>query len=229
MKKDVAIILPVYNQESHVEIIYKNYIAKLNEEDFSYELIFVVNGSRDGSYEKCRSLANINKNIKAYELKESGWGRAVKYGIEKADADLIAYTNSARTQIDDLITTIKFAKVDGNTVVKTNRIIRESFIRRLGSVIYNFENRNFFNTAIWDVNGTPKVFPRHIIKNMEILCENDLIDAELMARCRKENITIIEVPVYSTGRISGKSTTNLRSAMKMYFGLIKLKRRLDNE
>jgi glycosyltransferase involved in cell wall biosynthesis len=229
MKKDVSIILPVYNQESHIEVIYKNYISRLNEENFSYEIIFVVNGSRDKSYEKCRSLENINTNIKAFEIKEPGWGRAVKFGIEKAGADLISYTNSARTNIDDLIKAIKFAGVDNHTVVKTNRIIRESFIRRLGSVIYNFENRYFFNTAIWDVNGTPKVFPRNIIKNMEILCDNDLIDAELMAKCRKNNVTIIEIPVYSTDRISGKSTTNLKSAFNMYFGLVKLKRRLKNE
>jgi len=64
---------------------------------------------------------------------------------------------------------------------------------------------------------------------MEILCDNDLIDAELMAKCRKNNITIIEIPVYSTDRISGKSTTNLKSAFNMYFGLVKLKRRLKNE
>jgi len=56
-----------------------------------------------------------------------------------------------------------------------------------------------------------------------------LIDAELMAVCRQRNITTIEVPVYFTDRISGKSTTNFKSAIKMYSGLLKLKRNLKDE
>jgi len=228
MSKDVSIILPVYKQESHIEVIYKNYINTLNEYNLTYEIIFVVNGPKDGSYAKCRSLANLNSNIKAYEIEESGWGRAVKFGISMAESDLIAYTNSARTSVNDLITTIKFASVDNKTVVKANRIIRENLLRRLGSVIYNFENRYFFNTAIWDVNGTPKVFPREILKSIDIKSDDDLIDAELMAVCRQRNITTIEVPIYFTDRISGKSTTNIKSALKMYLGLIKLKRTLKN-
>jgi len=228
MSKDVSIILPVYKQESHIEVIYSNYTTILNEQDFSYEIIFVVNGPKDGSYAICKSLENLNSNIRAFEIEESGWGRAVKFGISKAESKLIAYTNSARTIVNDLITTIKFASVDTQTVVKANRIIRESFLRRLGSVLYNFENRYFFNTAIWDVNGTPKVFPKEILKSIDIQSGNDLIDAELMAVCRQRNITTIEVPIYFTDRISGKSTTNFKSALKMYSGLLKLKRNLKN-
>lgn len=226
MRRDVSIILPIYKQVSHIEVIYGNYTTILNECDFSYEIIFVVNGAKDGSYDKCQSLAKLNDNIRAYEIEGSGWGRAVKYGISVAESPLIAYTNSARTNVNDLITTIKYASIDKHTVVKANRIIRESFLRRLGSVIYNFENRNLFNTAIWDVNGTPKVFPKEIIKSINIQSNNDLIDAELMAICRKKNITTIEIPIYFTDRISGKSTTNFKSALKMYYGIIKLKRNI---
>jgi len=228
MKRDVSIILPIYKQASHIEVIYGNYTTILNECDFSYEIIFVVNGAKDGSFSKCQSLARLNANIKAYEIEESGWGRAVKFGISVAESPLIAYTNSARTNVNDLITTIKFASVDNQTVVKANRIIRESFLRRLGSVIYNFENRYLFNTAIWDVNGTPKVFPKEVIKSIDIQSNNDLIDAELMAICRQRNITTIEIPIYFTDRISGKSTTNIKSALNMYSGIIKLKRNLKN-
>ncbi|OIP00482.1 MAG: hypothetical protein AUJ98_08040 [Bacteroidetes bacterium CG2_30_33_31] len=226
---DVSIILPIYNQQSHIEIICENYIQRLVEENINYEILFIVNGSHDESFEKCQNMQQKYEGIKAFNISESGWGRSVKYGIDKAEGKLICYTNSARTNIKDIITCIKYSNIDFKTVVKSNRIIRENFLRRLGSVIYNFENRYFFNTAIWDVNATPKVFPKDIIKSFNILSFNDLIDAELMARCRKLNITTIEVPIYMTERISGKSTTNIMSALKMYTGLISLKRKLDHE
>jgi glycosyltransferase involved in cell wall biosynthesis len=226
--KELAIILPIYNQESHVEVIYNQYIPQLERENIDYELIFVVNGSKDQSYQKCKQVSRNNDRIIVLESEKSGWGRAVKLGIEYANANLIAYTNSARTHIDDLTTCIKYAKVDQNTIVKANRIIRENLLRRIGSVIYNFENRYFFRTAIWDVNGTPKIFPGPYLKSLKILSNGDLIDAELMAISTEKEMTIIEIPIYATDRISGKSTTKIKSAIKMYIGLFKLKSKLKN-
>jgi hypothetical protein len=44
--------------------------------------------------------------------------------------------------------------------VKANRKIRDHWSRRLGSLLYNLECRALFDLSVWDVNGTPKVFPR---------------------------------------------------------------------
>lgn len=226
MKTEFSIILPLYKQEDHLLHLISKYCNKLNEIGFTYELILVINGKFDRSYEIALEASETNTNIKVYQLLQTGWGRAVKFGIQKAEGNLICYTNSARTNIDELISILMYAQVNTNNIIKANRIIRESFFRRLGSVLYNFENRAFFKTPVWDVNGTPKVFPASVIKNIEIISDNDLIDAELIARCFAQKISIIEIPILSTERIAGKSTTNVKSALKMYFGLIGLKRKL---
>jgi glycosyltransferase involved in cell wall biosynthesis len=226
--RELAIILPIYNQEAHVSIIYDNYAPVLDMLDLDYELIFVVNGSKDNSFTECEKIAKRSPQVQAYNIEGSGWGRAVKYGIQKAQAKHIAYTNSARTNIEDLATCIRYALVDDVTIIKANRIIRESFIRRLGSVIYNFENRYLFKTAVWDVNGTPKIFPGELLKSIDIQSNGDLIDAELMAISRKRELPVVEIPIYATDRISGKSTTRFKSAWKMYTGLLKLKKYIQN-
>lgn len=228
MKNNIDIILPIYNQESHIPLIYKEYATALEKEDIQFRLLFVINGSKDKSYNTAQKIALQDSRILAFELKESGWGRAVKFGIEQASAPLVCYTNSARTHIQDIIKTIKYAEIDDRTVVKANRIIREKFLRRLGSVLYNFENRYFFDTAIWDVNGTPKIFHKKRLDEIEIVSVDDLIDAEIMAKMHLNKLTILEVPVYDSKRISGKSTTNIRSAIKMYLGLIKLKKMIQD-
>lgn len=226
MSTTFSIILPIYNQENHIETLYNTYRSKLISEKYTWEILFVINGSTDKSYELATVLCEQDKRFKCYELKDGGWGRAVKFGIQKAKGDYICYTNSARTKVKDLILILDYALVNKDNIIKANRIVRESFMRRLGSVLYNFENRRFFKTPIWDVNGTPKVFPSHVLQEMTILSENDLIDAEVIARSFKANHRIIEVPVLSTDRISGKSTTNIKSALKMYFGLFALKNKI---
>lgn len=226
MELTFSIILPIYRQKAHLPFIYKEYTQKLADLNESWELILVVNGHDDGSYTLARKYADENANVKTIISKDSGWGKAVKIGIQNADGRLICYTNSARTNVEELIMILNYALVNKNNVVKANRIIRESLIRRIGSVIFNFENRTVFNTPIWDVNGTPKVFPAQILKEKEIYSDGDLIDAELIARCIKNNVPVIEIPIFSTARISGKSTTSFISAFKMYFGIFKLKKRI---
>ena len=223
MKPEFSIILPLYKQENQIQKIVDDYSLHLKETNYSYELILVINGLFDKSFELANALIEKNPNLRVFQLEKTGWGLAVNFGISQAEGELICYTNSARTKIQELIMILHYAKVNTNNVVKANRIIRETFLRRFGSVIYNFENRAFFRTPIWDVNGTPKVFPAKHIKEMNIVSNNDLIDAEIIARCFKKNFPIIEIPILSTERISGKSTTNIRSALKMYFGLFKLR------
>jgi hypothetical protein len=107
-------------------------------------------------------------------------------------------------------------------IVKANRKIRESWRRRLGSLLYNLECRTLFDLSYWDINGTPKIFPRAFDKLLTLTREDDLVDAEFNLVCRKENYPVIEVPILSYRRHGGKSTTNYRSAIKMYWGAYRM-------
>lgn len=221
-----SIILPLFKQESQVKEIVTSYTYALDSMGERYEILLVINGKSDSTYNTAARIAETHKTVKVFALEQSGWGRAVKYGISQSSGKYICYTNSARTNVNDLVAMLKFSLANHNAVIKATRIVRDSLIRKLGSVIYNFENRLLFQTPVWDVNGTPKIFPSELVKSLPVISDNDLIDAELMTRCFQKKIPIIEIPVYAGKRINGKSTTNILSAFKMYKGLIKLRYKL---
>jgi hypothetical protein len=120
-----------------------------------------------------------------------------------------------------------YASVHDDCVVKANRKIRENWRRRLGSLLYNLECRFLFDLAYWDINGTPKVFPRSFAPLMNLQQNGDLIDLEFNALCRRQDYQVLEVPIFSTTRHSGRSTTNWRSAYRMYRGAVQLKKQLN--
>ncbi|MBU0487190.1 MAG: glycosyltransferase [Bacteroidetes bacterium] len=229
MKPKFSVILPVYMQALHSEFLINSYTQGLEKLEGNWELIFVVNGQDDGMADKLLALSRDDERVRIERLEAGGWGLAVKHGINVAKGDFICYTNSARTDVSDLVMILQYAAVNKNNVVKANRVFRELWLRKLGSVLYNFENRILFRTPVWDVNGTPKAFPADIIRLFPIVSDNDLIDAEIIARCNALKIPIIEIPVRVTNRISGKSTTNIRSGLKMYFGLFSLKKKLTQD
>lgn len=220
----VSVVLPVYNQADFIAGTVEGYRGTLDRLGVARELLLVTNGCTDDSVAVCRALEADHEDVRVIELDEGGWGVAVATGLQEATGDLLAYTNSARTTPEILALLVLYATVYPEVVLKANRRIRDNWRRRLGSVIYNLECRALFDLSTWDINGTPKVFPRKFSKLMELKRRDDLIDAELMATCAREGYPIVEVPVLATVRHGGRSTTNYGSALRMYLGAWQLAR-----
>jgi glycosyltransferase involved in cell wall biosynthesis len=218
----ISIVLPVYNQADHIGPIVDEYRDALSRIPNPCEFVLVVNGSRDRSLDVCQALAAKDPSIKVTHSEKGGWGLAVRLGLQAASGELLCYTNSARTSKQDLLLLLLYAVANPDVVIKANRKIRESWQRRLGSLLYNLECRALFDLPQWDINGTPKVFPRAFDKLLTLHCDDDLIDAEFNMVCRRENYPILEVPIFSSRRHGGKSTTSYRSALRMYWGAYQL-------
>lgn len=219
-----SVVLPVYNQGDHVVELVESYIRALRGKIGPYELILVPNGCTDDSVDLCARLAREHDEVRTLPLERGGWGNAVRCGLAEARGELICYTNSARTTAEILTLLLVYSSIFPEVVLKANRRIRESKRRRLGSLLYNLEARALFDLSIWDINGTPKVFPRTFSKLLELERDDDLIDLEFNAVCRREGYPVIEVPILATIRHGGRSTTNYRSAVGMYVGAYRLAR-----
>jgi glycosyltransferase involved in cell wall biosynthesis len=218
----VSIILPVYDQADHLGKIVDEYAAELARLSCRYELVLVTNGCRDDSVQRAELAVASHQQVRHVDSVRGGWGLAVKLGIREARGDILCYTNMARTSPQDLLLLLLYAVAYPKVVVKANRKIRESWRRRLGSLLYNLECRALFDLSYWDINGTPKVFPRSFEALLKLTREDDLIDAEFCNTCRKYEYPIIEVPIFSSRRHGGRSTTNYRSALRLYWGAYQL-------
>lgn len=224
----ISVVLPVYRQAGHVRDIVLSCETALAKVPVDHELLVVVNGPPDGTLETCLATAEDVPAMRVIES-ERGWGRAVQRGLSEARGDLLCYANSARTTGDDLALTLLYAVAYPGVVIKASRKTRDSWRRRLGSLIYNLECRHLFDLSNFDINGTPKIFPRQFDRLLALRRSDDLIDAEFNAVCRRSGYPIIEVPILSTARRAGRSTTGYRSAARMYVGAYQLCRAMREE
>ncbi|HEY9717524.1 MAG TPA: glycosyltransferase [Trichormus sp.] len=219
----ISIVLPVRDQGEHIGRVVEAYRSALSKQIvIPSEIVLVTNNGNDGSHQLCQEIADRYQDVKAIHVSGGGWGRSIRMGLKSASGDLLCYTNSARTSPDVLIAAIKYGISNPNSVIKANRKIRDNWRRRLGSVIYNLECRAFFDLPTWDINGTPKIFPRSFTKLLELTSDDDLIDAEFSAVCRRAPYPVLEVPVVATKRLGGSSMTSYGSALKMYWGAFRL-------
>lgn len=225
-KPYISIILPVYNQFDHIGEIVETYLTTLDNLKHPFEMILVVNGNHDNSLLVCQELAAFHPSVQVIYSEKAGWGRAVKTGMAKAQGQVICYTNSARTTPYTLISLIMLALANPEYVIKANRRLRYPIIRKIGSVLYNVQCRYLFDLAVWDINGTPKIFSHDFLELLKLNENGDLIDLEFVMKCKHQGVQILEVPIVSTERHGGRSTTNFSSAFKMYRGAFRMWREM---
>ncbi len=225
----ISVIVPVYKQADHIESVISEYIDVLSKLKIAYELILAVNGPCAKTLESCSKFSKKFPQIRVVHTEKTGWGRAVRMGLEEAKGDILCYVNSARTNAHDLGTVLIYALTNPDVVVKACRKIRDNWQRRLGSLLYNLQCRALFDLSYWDINGTPKVFPRKFDKLLGLSRNDDLIDAEFNIICRNNGYRVIEVPIFCIKRKSGSSTTNYNSAIKMYWGAYNMWRSMRNK
>ena len=223
----MSIVLPVHDQGDHLKRIVLGYSDALRSQSIDHEFVLVPNACTDDSVAIARRLSAELPSVRVVELHEGGWGRAVKAGLAAATGDMLCFTNLARTTAETLVLMALYARVYRGVVLKANRRIRESRRRRVASLLYNIECRALHDLAVWDVNGTPKIFPRSFDALCHLTRDDDLIDLEFNVICRREGYHVIEVPVIAAARHGGRSTTGYRSALRMYVGAFQLARSPD--
>jgi len=222
-RPELSIVLPVHNDGEYLRQVIWSYQPMLERLGRAYELLLVTNACTDNSVAIATQLALENPGVVHVNLELGGWGRAVRAGLAAARGHMLCYTNLARTSAEVLGLLVAYNLAYPDVVVKASRRVRDSRRRRLGSLIYNLECRALFDLAVWDINGTPKVFPRTFSRLLELTRDDDLIDAEFAMRCAREGYPIVDVPVLSTQRHGGRSTTGYASALRMYAGALALR------
>lgn len=94
--KKLSVVIPAYNEEKRIAETLKNIDSYLEQQSYDYELIVVVNNSKDRTFEVVNELEKSTiQKATALNLKEGGKGNAVRRGIiEKATGDIMMFMDA---------------------------------------------------------------------------------------------------------------------------------------
>jgi glycosyltransferase involved in cell wall biosynthesis len=222
---DLSLILPVHNEAEGIGEAIGEAAAVLNKFR-NYEIICVENGSTDNSYEVIREISRLNSKVRVIRS-QTGWGNAVRAGIGASAGRLTCFMVSDR-QIEAK-TIIRLYELyrnntDRRTVLwKVWRTSRENNSRLANSRIYNVLARLLYGLDSKDINATPKLMETELLKSVRLTSDNIAVDLELMLELKKRGLAWVEVPVQSKKRITGSSTTRLKSVAEMLLWMIRFK------
>jgi glycosyltransferase involved in cell wall biosynthesis len=164
----LSIVIPVYNEVDSIDALYKE--IKLNIDIEEYEIVYIDDGSTDGSSEKIQELIQDNQKIKLIQFyRNYGKSAALSEGFKQANGEYVitmdADLQDDPAEIKNLIDKLEegFDLVSG---WKKNR--KDPISKRLPSKLFNFITRLFTSVKIHDFNCGLKIYRRSVIKTLDI-------------------------------------------------------------
>ncbi|MDO4178278.1 MAG: glycosyltransferase family 2 protein [Phascolarctobacterium sp.] len=139
MKKKISIAVPVFNEEANLREFYKRTTSVMQGLDYDYNIIFVDDGSKDGSALILNELSQKDAHIEAYLLSRNyGHQLAITCGLDNADGDIVITMDGDLQHPPELIPYLVKLWEDGYEIVQTKRMATEDagFFKNITSSVY---------------------------------------------------------------------------------------------
>lgn len=221
--KTVSIVIPIFNEIENIELAWAELSALFKTLDRGYEIIFVDDGSTDGSQQLLRKLSSKNTALRAIFLRRNfGQTAAMHAGIQHASGDYIV-TMDGDLQNDPVSIPKMLVKLDDgfDLVHGWRRNRKDNLIaRKLPSWMANKLISKVIGFPINDLGCTLKAVKSEIAKDIELYGEMHrfipILASNLGARC-------IEMEVEHRARQHGESKYGLGRSVRVLLDLITIK------
>lgn len=222
-KEKISVVIPVYNEAESLPELYEQLADALEKSGYDYNLIFVDDGSKDGSVEIERKLADEHENVLVESfLANKGKAAALNKGFKIADGDYVA-TIDADLQDDPyaipkMVEQIKETEVDLVSGWKQNR--KDKFIKKHTSKIYNFFTNKMTGIKLHDCNNGLKVYKAKVVKNVNVYGE---MHRYIPVLAKQQGFTSGEMKVRHFERKYGETKYGISRFWRGFFDLITVK------
>ncbi|MBI2400189.1 MAG: glycosyltransferase family 2 protein [Deltaproteobacteria bacterium] len=222
LEESVSIVIPVYEEEESLPHLYKSIKDVMDKLKRKYEIVFVDDGSRDGTLKVVESYQKKDPTVVVVSFRRNfGQTAAMAAGFEYAQGDIIV-TMDADLQNDPNDIPKLLEKMKGNDVVSGWRKKRQDkFIsRRLPSMIANGLISKVTGVHLHDYGCTLKAYRKEVIKNVRLYGE---MHRFIPAIASWVGASITEVETNHHPRKFGKSKYGISRTIRVVLDLITVK------
>src|SRR3989344_8680868 len=200
----LSIVVPVFNEEESLGAFYKELVQKVLQLEIDFEVIFVDDGSTDGSLSILKKLEEENKNIRIFSFRKNrGKAEALSLGFGKTRGDFIVTLDSdLQDRPDQIEKLIKKSKEGWDLVSGWRKNRKDSFAKNISSKIFNFVSSFFWSLKVNDLNCGLKLYKTEAAKSLNLYGGTHRFIPLIL---HQEGFSVTEVPVVHDKRKLGKS------------------------
>jgi len=172
---DISIIVPLYNEEESLPKLFEWIERVMDENKFSYEVVFVNDGSTDKSWEVVEALQKQSENVRGIKFRHNyGKSPALYCGFRAAKGDVVitmdADLQDSPDEIPELFAMIQNQNYDLVSGWKKKRY-DSKLAKNIPSKLYNATARKVTGLKLHDMNCGLKAYRNEVVKNIEVYGE----------------------------------------------------------
>lgn len=172
---NLSIIIPLLNEEESINELYQWITKVMQSNGYSYELIFIDDGSNDKSWNIITKLAKDDFTVRGIRFLENfGKSQALHAGFVKAQGDVIITMDAdLQDNPEEIPALYQMIDEDGYDLVSGWKKIRydSKIAKNLPSKLFNFAARKTSGLQLHDFNCGLKAYKHKVIKNIEVTGE----------------------------------------------------------
>ncbi|MDH6343491.1 glycosyltransferase involved in cell wall biosynthesis [Parabacteroides sp. PFB2-12] len=168
---DISVVIPLYNEAESLPELNAWIERVMDENGFSYEVIYVDDGSNDGSWDVIEALKKKNDRVSGIKFRRNyGKSPGLHCGFKRAEGDVVitmdADLQDSPDEIPELYRMIKEEGYDMVSGWKKKRY--DPLSKTIPTKLFNATARSFSGVKLHDFNCGLKSYDKRVVKNIEI-------------------------------------------------------------
>ena len=222
--KDLSIVISLYNEEESLRELVKWIEGVMEKEGYSYEIIMVDDGSKDGSWSIVKELSEKNGNIRGISFRRNyGKSAALYHGFKAAEGRVVVTMDAdLQDSPEEIPEMYRMVVEEGYDIVSGWKKQRfdNKLTKNIPSKLYNATARWVTGIKLHDMNCGLKAYRNEVVKNIEVYGEMHRYIPYLAKNAGFDKIT--EKPVHHQKRKYGVSKFGLERFVNGFLDLISL-------
>ena len=204
----LSAVIPLFNEKDSIQELYSRLTAVLSATELSYEIIFIDDGSTDGSTDILRNIASSDRRVKVIIMSRNfGQHAALASGLTQAAGDAVIWMDADLQDRPEEIPSLLSRFYEGHDVVYAVREHRKDpLFRRWGSSLYFWLFRKCSGFSLPAGMSTFRIMSRRFVEAFSRMGEHSRFTAGMMAWL---GFSWAAVPVRHDKRLSGRSAYSL--------------------
>ena len=171
---NVSLVIPLFNEAESLPELHAWIVRVCKQENLSYEILLLDDGSDDGSWDIIKNLKNQDANVRGFRFRTNyGKSAALNVGFAEANGEVVITMDAdLQDSPDEIPGLIEMIKTEGYDVVSGWKKKRyDPLSKTIPTKLFNWATRKISDLELHDFNCGLKAYRNEVVKNIEVYGE----------------------------------------------------------
>ena len=171
---NVSLVIPLFNEAESLPELHAWIVRVCKQENLSYEILLLDDGSNDGSWDIIKNLKDQDANVRGFRFRTNyGKSAALNVGFAEAKGEVVITMDAdLQDSPDEIPGLIEMIKTEGYDVVSGWKKKRyDPLSKTIPTKLFNWATRKISDLELHDFNCGLKAYRHEVVKNIEVYGE----------------------------------------------------------